>query len=221
MRFEQVYGIKIVQFYGVSETGVVCGNRHYSRKVGTVGMPAIHQEFRIVDSNGNQCPSGTEGEVTVGGPKLAIGYLRDDGSIDPLLGSRIRTGDLGVQEPDGFVRITGRTKELIVRGGIKIAPSEIEDIVLSHAGVLDTATIGVPDDIYGEEIVCFVVAKDRSLSEQSILEHCRKHLPSIKTPKEVCLVSDLPRSDRGKVLRDKLKQDWIREKEAKARARAE
>jgi len=209
MQFEELYGIKIVQYYGVSETGVVCGNRHYQRKVGTVGRPALHQELRIVDATGQACLAGVEGEVTVGGPKLAMGYLRDDGSMDALLGTRMATGDLAVQDAEGFVRVTGRTKDLIIRGGVKIAPLEIEEIVLNYPGVLEAAAIGVPDVIYGEEVVCFVVASEQSITEKAILDHCRSYLPEAKAPKQIRFTSDLPRSDRGKVLRDKLKEDWI------------
>lgn len=209
IEFEEMYGVEVLQFYGVSETGVVCGNRHYKRKIGTIGFPALHQEARIVDTDGKECPAGIEGEITIGGPKLAIGYLLDDGAIDPLLGRRIRTGDLAVQDIDGFFRITGRTKDLINRGGTKIAPLEVEEVVLKHSGVFDVATVGVPDKIYGEAIVCFVVPKDPLLTEASILQHCREHLLSSKLPKQICLLSELPRSDRGKVLRGKLKEDWL------------
>ena len=102
-----------------------------------------------------------EGEITVGGPQMAIGYLLDDGSIDPVLGKRIKTGDLGIKDADGFIRVTGRSKDLIIRGGVNIAPLEIDEILLKHPGVAEAAAVGVPDKIYGEEVVCYVVAKDR------------------------------------------------------------
>src|SRR6185437_14921394 len=94
VQFEEMYGVTLLQLYGMSETGWVCGNRTYAKKMGTVGLPALHQELKIVDGNGNECPPGAEGEITVGGPQMAIGYLNDDGSIDPVLGKRIKTGDL-------------------------------------------------------------------------------------------------------------------------------
>jgi acyl-CoA synthetase (AMP-forming)/AMP-acid ligase II len=81
-------------------------------------------------------------------------------------------------------------------------------VLLKHAGILDAAAVGVPDRIYGEEVVCYVVAKDPALTEASVIEHCRRHLPSAKTPKQVFIVAELPKSDRGKVLRDKLREDW-------------
>jgi acyl-CoA synthetase (AMP-forming)/AMP-acid ligase II len=209
LQFEEMYGVTLLQMYGMSETGWVCGNRHYAKKMGTVGLPALHQELTIVDPAGNECPPDVEGEITVGGPQMAIGYLLDDGSIDPVLGKRIKTGDLGIKDSEGFVRVSGRSKDLIIRGGVNIAPLEIDEIVLKHPGVLDAAAVGVPDKIYGEEVMCYVVPKDKALTEAMVLEHCRKLLPPAKTPKQILLVPDLPKSDRGKVLRDKLREDWI------------
>jgi long-chain acyl-CoA synthetase/malonyl-CoA/methylmalonyl-CoA synthetase len=209
LKFEEMYGVTLLQMYGMSETGWICGNRHYAKKMGTVGLPALHQELTIVDASGNECPPGVEGEITVGGPQMAIGYLLDDGSIDPVLGKRIKTGDLGIKDSEGFVRVSGRSKDLIIRGGVNIAPLEIDEIMLKHPGVLDAAAVGVPDKIYGEEVVCYVVAKDRALTGAMVLEHARQFLPPAKTPKQILLVPDLPKSDRGKVLRDKLRDDWI------------
>jgi acyl-coenzyme A synthetase/AMP-(fatty) acid ligase len=208
-QFEEMYGVKLLQLYGMSETGWVCGNRYYTRKMGTVGPPALHQELIVADRDGNECPVGVEGEITVGGPQMAIGYLNDDGSIDPLLGKRIKTGDLGIKDADGFIRVTGRAKDLIIRGGVNIAPLEIDEILLRHPGVVEAAAVGVPDKIYGEEVICFVVAKDGSLTGESVLQHCRQHLPAAKTPKEVVLVPELPKNDRGKIVRDKLREDWL------------
>jgi acyl-CoA synthetase (AMP-forming)/AMP-acid ligase II len=163
--------------YGMSETGWVCGNRHYAKKMGTVGLPALHQELKIVDAAGNECPPDVEGEITVGGPQMAIGYLLDDGSIDPVLGKRIKTGDLGIKDAEGFVRVSGRSKDLIIRGGVNIAPLEIDEVLLRHPGVAEAAAVGVPDKIYGEEVVCYVVPKDKGLTEAALLTHCGKFLP--------------------------------------------
>jgi long-chain acyl-CoA synthetase/malonyl-CoA/methylmalonyl-CoA synthetase len=208
-QFEEMYGVKLLQLYGMSETGWVCGNRHYTRKMGTVGLPALHQELKIVDGEGNECPVDVEGEITVGGPQMAIGYLNDDGSIDPVRGKRIKTGDLGIKDADGFIRVTGRTKDLIIRGGVNIAPLEIDEVLLKHPGILDAAAVGVPDRIYGEEVVCYVIPKDKNLTAASVEQHCAKFLPPAKMPKQVVIVAELPKSDRGKVLRDKLRDDWI------------
>ncbi len=207
-QFEEMYGVRLLQLYGMSEAGWVCGNRHYKFKLGTVGLPALHQELEIVDAQGKPCPIGVEGEVTAGGPQTAIGYLLDDGTIEPVRPKRIKTGDLGIMDADGFVRISGRTKDLIIRGGVNIAPLEIDTILLKHPGILEAAAVGVPDKIYGEEVVCYVVAKDSGLTEASVRQHCQQQLPPPKIPKQIFIVADLPKNDRGKVLRDRLREDW-------------
>jgi acyl-coenzyme A synthetase/AMP-(fatty) acid ligase len=209
LRFEEMYGVKLLQMYGMSEAGWMCGNRHYASKIGTVGLPALHQELEIVDSEGRPCPPEVEGEVTAGGPHCAVGYLLDDGSIEPIRGKRIKSGDLAVMDEDGFIRVSGRTKDLIIRGGVNIAPLEIDEVLLKHPGVLDAAAVGIPDPILGEEVACYVVPRPGArLSAAAVIEHCRASLSAPKVPKQVVMVSDLPKSDRGKVLRDKLKQDW-------------
>jgi long-chain acyl-CoA synthetase/malonyl-CoA/methylmalonyl-CoA synthetase len=209
LRFEEMYGVKLLQMYGMSEAGWMCGNRHYASKMGTVGLPALHQELEIVDGQGKPCPPEVEGGVTAGGPHCAVGYLLDDGTIEPIRGKRIKSGDLAVMDEDGFIRVSGRTKDLIIRGGVNIAPLEIDEVLLKHPGVLDAAAVGVPDPIQGEEVACYVVARPGSaLTEAAVIEHCRKSLPAPKVPKQVVIVAELPKSDRGKVLRDKLKADW-------------
>lgn len=209
--FEAMYGVTLLQLYGMSEAGWICGNRHYRRRMGTVGPPALHQEFEIVDGEGRVCPPEIEGEVTVGGPQVAIGYLMEDGSIDPVRGRRIKTGDLAKMDADGFVRVTGRTKDLIIRGGMNIAPLEIDAVLLKHPGIYDGAAVGVPDKIYGEEVIAYVMAKPGvTLTEADVVAHCRQHLAAAKLPKQVVIVPELPKSDRGKVLRDKLREDFLR-----------
>jgi acyl-coenzyme A synthetase/AMP-(fatty) acid ligase len=214
LQFEGMYGVKLLQMYGMSEAGWVCGNRTYKNRIGTVGVPALHQEFAIVDADGKPCPPGIEGEVTAGGPHTAIGYLRDDGTIERIRPNRIKTGDLAIEDPDGFIRVTGRTKDLIIRGGVNIAPAEIDEVLLKHPGILEAAAVGVPDKIYGEEVVCYVVAKSGAtpsgvdLTEASVRQHCETYLTPPKMPKQIFIVPDLPKSDRGKVLRDRLREDW-------------
>jgi acyl-coenzyme A synthetase/AMP-(fatty) acid ligase len=214
LQFEEMYGVKLLQMYGMSEAGWVCGNRTYKNRIGTVGVPALHQEFAIVDVDGKPCPPGVEGEVTAGGPHTAIGYLLDDGTIERIRPNRIKTGDLAIEDPDGFIRVTGRTKDLIIRGGVNIAPAEIDEVLLKHPGILEAAAVGVPDKIYGEEVICYVVAKSGAtpsgvdLTEASVRQHCETYLTPPKMPKQIFIVPDLPKSDRGKVLRDRLREDW-------------
>jgi acyl-CoA synthetase (AMP-forming)/AMP-acid ligase II len=103
----------------------------------------------------------------------------------------------------------GRTKDLIIRGGVNIAPAEIDETLLKHAAILDAAAVGVPDEIYGEEVVCYVVPRpDSDVTVAAVIAHCQASLPASKVPKQVIMVADLPKNDRGKVLRDKLRDDW-------------
>jgi acyl-CoA synthetase (AMP-forming)/AMP-acid ligase II len=210
-RFENMYGIKLLQLYGMSEAGWICGNTHYKRRMGTVGPPAIHQEFAIVDPAGRPCAPNVEGEVTFGGPQVSIGLLQDDGTIAPVRGRRFKSGDLAIMDEDGFVRITGRTKDLIIRGGMNISPVEVDAVLLAHPALADAASVGVPDPIYGEEVVAFgVLRADAKSDEAAILQDCAQKLPLPKRPKRIFLVPELPKSDRGKVLRDKLREEWSR-----------
>ena len=211
-RFETMYGVTLLQLYGMSETGWICGNRHYRRRMGTVGPPARHQEFIIVDGDGEPCPQGVEGEVTVGGPQACIAMITPEGVWEDQKGVRLRTGDLAVMDEDGFVRVTGRTKDLIIRGGVNIAPLEIDNIVMANPAVAEAASVGVPDPIYGEEVVCYVVAKPgEKLTEDDVISYCAETLPEFKLPKRVYFVDELPKSDRGKVIRDTLQEQWKRE----------
>jgi acyl-CoA synthetase (AMP-forming)/AMP-acid ligase II len=212
LRFEKRYGITLLQLYGMSEAGWICGNTHYKRRMGTVGPPAIHQEFAIVDANGDSCPPDVEGEVTVGGPQVSIGLLQDDGTISPVRGRRFKSGDLATMDPDGFVRITGRTKDLIIRGGVNVSPVEVDAVLLAHTALADAASLGVPDPVYGEEVIAFAVRRaGAQTDEASILTYCAGKLPVPKRPKRIVFVPELPKSERGKVLRDSLRAEYLRQ----------
>ena len=209
-KFESMYGVTLLQLYGMSEAGWICGNRHYRRAMGTVGPPAKHQEFIIIDGSGDACAPGVEGEITIGGPQTCMGTISPEGVFEDLSESRIKTGDLGMINEDGFVTVTGRTKDLIIRGGVNIAPLEIDNVLLANPKVREAAAVGVPDDIYGEEVVAFVsVIHGEELSEEDVKSWCAASLPAFKAPKQVYFTEELPKSDRGKVLRDGLRDMWV------------
>ncbi len=209
-KFENIYGVTLLQLYGMSEAGWICGNRHYRRAMGTVGPPAKHQEFIIVDGNGTACPPGVEGEITIGGPQTCMGTISPDGEFEDLSEARIKTGDLGMMDKDGFVTVTGRTKDLIIRGGVNIAPLEIDNVLLRNPKVREAAAVGVPDNIYGEEVIAFVSVKSgENLTEEDVKSWCADSLPAFKAPKHVYFTDELPKSDRGKVLRDGLRDIWL------------
>ena len=207
-KFEDMYGVTLLQLYGMSEAGWICGNRHDRRRMGTVGPPAKHQEFLIVDGDGNPCPTGVEGEVTVGGPQTSRATVSPEGAWRDH--GRLKTGDLAVMDEDGFVRVTGRTKDLIIRGGVNIAPLEIDHVLMRHDDIVEAAAVGVPDPIYGEEVACFVVARPGSgVDEAAVTAHCAESLPAFKCPKSVLFTESLPKSDRGKIVRDALRDLWV------------
>ena len=211
--FESMYGVTLLQLYGMSEAGWICGNRHYRRQMGTVGPHAKHQEFKIVDPDGQICPPNTEGEITIGGPQTCIGTISPEGEFEDLSNERIKTGDLGIIDDGGFVTVTGRTKDLIIRGGVNIAPLEIDNVLLRNPKVREAAAVGVPDRIYGEEIIAYLSVKNGEvLDEEEVKSWCSDSLPEFKMPKQIFFMEDLPKSDRGKVRRDDLKDIWARSK---------
>ncbi len=214
-QFEARYGVDVLQFYGASEGGWLCGNRHNAKKHGTAGPPARHMDLAIVDAAGNVCPKCVEGEITIRGAMSATATISADGVWEDRqhfrLTERVRVGDLGVMDVDGFVTVTGRVKDIILRGGASIAPLEIDAAVMSHSHVHEAAAIGVPDKIWGEEIVCYVVpAEGAPADENSILAHTARQLPDFKRPRRIVFVEALPKNERGKVRREDLRALWAR-----------
>lgn len=211
--FERRYGIKLIQHYGMSEGGTVAGNHYASRRIGSVGKPGLFQNLRIVDESGQTLPAGEVGEIEIGGPQNANGYLNPDRSIEPVRGRRLRTGDLGYLDEDGYLYVTGRGKDLIIRGGVNIAPLEIDAAVSSHPGISEAATIGVPDPIYGEALVTYVVpAASSALTVEDVVRHCAEVLPVFKRPQEIVITDALEFNARGKVDRNALKARWERDR---------
>jgi len=209
-KFEQMYGVQLLQLYGMSEAGWICGNRHYRWKRGTVGPAAYHQEFKVLDAEGQECAPGVEGETSIAGPQTALGTLREDGTIEPIRGLRVRTGDLAVMDEEGFVTVTGRTKDLIIRGGMNISPTEIDNVLMVCDFLLEGAAFGIEDPILGEEVACAVIPRQDGVTVEQVQDYCRQHLPQAKVPKLVLFPTELPKSDRGKVLRAKL-QDMAKQ----------
>lgn len=208
--FEAMYGIPIAQGYGSSEALWIACSNEKTRRFGSVGRPFPSQKIAILDSDGGTLPPGEAGEVEVGGdPETRYRYLRYDGSIETTSTGRIRPGDIGYLDPDGYLYLTGRTRELIIRGGVNISPLEIDNILLEVPGVAEAAAIGVPDRIYGEEVVAYLVSKPgEKLSADMVLDHCRGRLPALKIPKEIFFRESLPKNDRGKLDRKALAAEW-------------
>jgi long-chain acyl-CoA synthetase len=215
LRFEELYGISIQQMMGMTEAGWMAGNPPGRRKVGSVGLPLKHKEIRFVNDRGELCLPEEVGEMIVSGRAMGLCYSKEDGSIEMFPDEGFPTGDLGYRDAEGYIYITGRKKDLIIRGGINISPREITARILEHPGVHDAATIGVPDKIYGEEVVSFVVAKGgSSVDEGEIIRYCETSLPKFKTPKKVLIVPEIPKTQRGKISKaDMLKLYESRPKE--------
>jgi acyl-coenzyme A synthetase/AMP-(fatty) acid ligase len=209
-RFEDRFGIPVAQGYGSSETGWIAAISGDERRHGTVGRPLAYHALAIVDAEGRRRPQGEIGEVEIGGfPDNDYRYLADDGTVKVSSRGRIRTGDLGAFDADGYLRLVGREKELIIRGGVNISPLEIDSVLMQVADVMEAASVGVPDPTYGEEVIAYVVLRPGArASADDILRHCHAALPAFKAPKCIVLSDALPKTERGKLDRKMLADRW-------------
>jgi long-chain acyl-CoA synthetase len=209
-RFEECFGIPIAQGYGSSETGWIAAISGEARRLGTVGRPFAYHDLAIVETAGRRLPPGEIGEVEIGGfTDHHYRYLGDDGSVRINGQSRYRTGDLGMLDADGFLRLTGREKDLIIRGGVNISPLEIDSILMQRPELIEVATVGVPHAIYGEEVVSYVVARPGiTIDVTELLRYCGTALPAFKAPKEIVVSTTLPKTERGKLDRRALAERW-------------
>jgi long-chain acyl-CoA synthetase len=207
--FEQKFGIGIIETMGLTETMAPAFSNPLDparRKVGAVGV-ASGCEARVIDANLVPVADGVIGEVAIRGPNVMRGYYKNEDATRATFtpDGWLRTGDLGLRDRDGFFFVTGRIKELIIKGGENIAPREIDEVVLRHPAVLDAAAVGIPDRHYGQEImVCVVLRPDHDATEEALRDFCVEHLGRYKTPKVIRFVKELPRGPSGKVQRLKL-----------------
>jgi len=208
-RFEQKFGIPVAQGCGASEVSWFAAIPGEQRRLGTVGRPFAYHDVAIVDAEGRRLPAGEIGYVEVGGlPDHPFRYLGEDGEVKIHSRGRFRTGDLGSLDADGFLTLSGREKELIIRGGAKISPLEIDSFLMQHADVIEAATVGVPDAIYGEEVVSYVVARPgTNIDADELLRYCAA-MPAFKAPKRIVLSDALPKTERGKLDRRALAERW-------------
>lgn len=209
-QFEDKYGVPVAQGYGCSEIGWIAVSNENDRRFGTVGKPMAYHKLTIVDAEGNELPRGETGEVELGGFESNLyRYLDENGDEKIHARNRLRTGDLGVMDEDGYVKVTGRVKDLIIRGGVNISPAEVDNVLLQMPDLAEAATIGVPDPIYGEEVVCYVAPRaGQSVSADAVLAHCSDKLPAFRMPKQIIIRSHLPKTERGKMHRLQLQEEW-------------
>ena len=207
--FEAKFGIGIIETMGLTETAAPCFSNPLDpaqRKIGSPGR-AFGNEAKIVDAEGRTLPPGQTGEILVRGDNVMTCYYKNSAETAKSLQADgwLHTGDLGHMDADGFVFVTGRLKELIIKGGENIAPREIDEALLKHPALLEAAAVGVPDEAYGQEIVACVVTKPgQRCSADELREYCLGTLGQYKTPKEFRFVDDLPKGPSGKVQRLKL-----------------
>jgi len=206
--FEDRFKTRLLDGYGITETStmVTMNWLHGARPMGSCGLPVPGLAVRIVDpSSLEDVPIGAEGELIVRGPNLMQGYHNKPAeTASALRKGWYHTGDLAKSDRSGYLTITGRIKELIIRGGQNIAPAEIEEVVVRHPQVKDCAVVGVKHATLGEVPCLFVVARESELDVASLLDHCRAHLSSYKIPEATHLVGEIPRTGSGKIMRFKL-----------------
>ena len=195
-------GVPLVQGYGQTETSILCcqGPGDSLRKVGSVGRPVGHCELRIGDERGEPVPPGETGEILVRGGIVMSGYWRrpEDTAAATLAGWH-RTGDLAVQDAEGYVTLVGRLKELYISGGENVYPAEVERVLLEHPNVAECAVLGVPDPEWGEAGHAYVVARQPPLDSADLRAFCSERLAGYKRPREIHAVDALPRTASGKV----------------------
>jgi long-chain acyl-CoA synthetase len=211
LEFERTYGIPIVQLAGGTETGFMCGNDPAGRKHGSIGRPTLNMRVRILDDVGHEVPPGEEGEMVVSGRQMASAYWQGPDRLVAIPQEGFRNGDLARRDADGYVYITGRKKDIVIKGGVNIASLEITNCLLEHPDVAEAATLGVKDDIYGEVPVGFVALRPgRRTGEAELLEHCRAKLAAFKVPAAVIVAAAIPKNANSKVDRAALTALWAR-----------
>ena len=176
---------------------------------GSIGLPLPSTEIAIRDDDRKDVPIGQPGEIAIRGPQVMKGYWQRPEETAKVIGPDgfLYTGDVGVMDEKGFVTIVDRKKDMILVSGFNVYPNEIEQVVAMHPGVLECAAIGVPDEHSGEVPKLFVVKKDPGLTEQDVLEHCKKELTGYKRPKYVEFRAELPKTNVGKILRRALREE--------------
>ena len=211
-RFEATFGAPIYEGYGLSETSptATANQKQFGTRAGTIGHPIWGVDVEIADETVPDAillrPTGERGEVVVRGHNVFAGYLDDPAATEQVMvDGWFRTGDIGVKDEDGFVRIVDRTKDLVIRGGFNVYPRDVEDVLSRHEDVAQVAVIGVPDDTYGEEVVAVVVPASDAFDPEALVAWSREQLGKHKYPRRVEVVDALPLGPSMKVLKRELR----------------
>jgi long-chain acyl-CoA synthetase len=198
----------ILEGYGMTETTCIvsCTPPTREPRLGCVGLPIPGCEVRIVDAGGQRLGAGERGELQVKGPQVVSGYLHaQQDSASTIVDGWLHTGDIAQFEPDGYVRIVDRKKDMILISGFNVYPNEVEDVLAAHPGIADAAVIGIPDAATGEAVRAHVVLRDIGLSAEEIERYYRTQLTAYKVPKQIVFSTQLPKSPVGKILRAQLR----------------
>ena len=215
-RFEELTGGKIVEGYGLTETSPVahCNPLAGLRKVGSIGVPLPNTDAKIVgvEDGTSEMPVGQEGELILRGPQVMQGYANmPEETANALRDGWLYTGDLATMDEDGYFRIVGRKKDMIVVSGFKVFPDEVDDALMGHPAVLEAATIGIPDEKRGETVKTFVVLKPgATATAEELIAYSREKLAAYKIPRAIEFREDLPKSTVLKVLRRQLRDEEVR-----------
>jgi acyl-CoA synthetase (AMP-forming)/AMP-acid ligase II len=222
-RFEQTFGCLVIEGYGLSES--TCRSTFNPpderRRPGSCGM-SIGNEMRVVDEEERELPDGEAGEIVMRGENIFKGYFKnDEATARAFRGGWFHTGDVGFRDPEGFFHIIDRKSDMVIRGGENIYPREIDELLYRHPAVAEAAAIGVPDELYGEEVAAFVVLKEgHAATAEEIVAYCREHLADFKCPKSVRIVATLPKGPTGKVLKRELTRGYKEALEASSQGQA-
>jgi long-chain acyl-CoA synthetase len=213
-RWKEVTGCSICEGYGMTETSpVVTVNPIQNIQIGTIGIPVPSTSCKVIDEEGNDLPFGERGELCAKGPQVMKGYWQRQEATDEVLSADgwLQTGDIAIIQPDGFIRIVDRKKDMILVSGFNVYPNELEDVLATLPGVLQCAAIGVPDERAGEAIKVFVVVKPgASLTKEQVMQHMHDNLTGYKRPKQVEFRDSLPMTNVGKILRRELRDEEMK-----------
>lgn len=206
---EAKYRFQILEGYGLSETSAMTtfSQLHRPRKIGSVGLPVWGVEVQVVDEDINPLPSGANGEVVVRGHSVMQGYYNRPELLEEVFrGGWFHTGDVGQMDEEGYLYLTDRVADVIIRGGLNVYPREIEEVLASHPAVALSAVVGVPHEKYGEEVAAFIVLKSGNLaSPEEIVTWTKQKVANYKYPRLVKIVESLPLGTTGKVLKKELR----------------
>ena len=210
-KWKQITGTPLIEAYGLTETSPAATINPLDLPAynGSIGLPISSTEIMLRDDTGHNVALGQPGEICIRGPQVMAGYWQRDDETQKAINREgwFATGDIGVMDERGYVRIVDRKKDMILVSGFNVYPNEIEGVVATHPGVLECAAVGVPDSKSGEAVKLFVVKKDPKLTSDDVLKFCREQLTNYKCPREVEFRKELPKSNVGKILRRELRDE--------------